>query len=263
MPNYNTAICMRALHQSGNSDHTPLVLKAREYIASTQYIGDNDKYNGAWGYGRQGKRPKADLLNTFYSLEAISATASVEEFREGKRVTVDKEAAAAQITALQNPASAGEQAGGFNYKPTGQRNILQKITGSGPTFRSYGSLTYAGTLALMHSDVPHDDERVISAMKWARKHWTLDENPGMGENGLYFFYRIMSKCLAASGIDDMELEDGTVVKWRDSVTTKLLSLSRKTEDGQTYWVNDTGRWWENDPVLVTSYAILTLDIAKN
>ena len=36
-------------------------------------------------------------------------------------------------------------------------------------------------------------------------------------------------------------------------------LDRDT--GHGYWVNDVGRYWEADPVLVTSYALIALQIA--
>ena len=39
---------------------------------------------------------------------------------------------------------------------------------------------------------------------------------------------------------------------------KLLKLQQK--DGS--WVNDNNRFWENDPVLVTSFAVLTLSLCK-
>jgi squalene-hopene/tetraprenyl-beta-curcumene cyclase len=45
------------------------------------------------------------------------------------------------------------------------------------------------------------------------------------------------------------------VNWRDELTKKLLSLQKP--DGS--WSNETGRWMEKDPVLVTSYVVLALN----
>jgi squalene-hopene/tetraprenyl-beta-curcumene cyclase len=39
---------------------------------------------------------------------------------------------------------------------------------------------------------------------------------------------------------------------------KLVSLQKF--DG--YWMNDNGRWWENDPVLCTTYSLLALEIIQ-
>jgi len=31
------------------------------------------------------------------------------------------------------------------------------------------------------------------------------------------------------------------------------------QDPKGYWLNENGRWWERDPILVTSYAMLALE----
>ena len=36
---------------------------------------------------------------------------------------------------------------------------------------------------------------------------------------------------------------------------RLISLQK----GDGFWINNNNRWWENDPVLVTSYSLLTLE----
>ena len=123
--------------------------------------------------------------------------------------------------------------------------------------RSYGSMTYAGLLSLIYANVSKDDPRVLAAQNWAAKHWTLDENPGQGPEGLYYFYTVLVKCLDAFGDDLVTLPDGTTVAWREAVVRKILSLQH--DDG--HWVNTNNRWWEADPTLVTSYAILALDRA--
>jgi squalene-hopene/tetraprenyl-beta-curcumene cyclase len=37
---------------------------------------------------------------------------------------------------------------------------------------------------------------------------------------------------------------------------QLVNLQK----GDGSWINDKGRWQENDPVLVTSYALMVLDV---
>ena len=123
-------------------------------------------------------------------------------------------------------------------------------------------MTYAGLLSFIYAEVDKDDPRVQSAFDWAVKHWTLDENPGMGQEGLYYFYNVLSKGLAAYGQDTITLPDGKQVGWRDELIRKLVNLQKIDPDtGMGYWVNDAGRWWEADPVLVTAYSVLALEIA--
>ena len=65
----------------------------------------------------------------------------------------------------------------------------------------------------------------------------------------------MAKALAAANIDQLELKNGDQVDWRNELSNALLSKQR--EDGS--WINENARWWENDPVLVTAYAVLSLE----
>jgi squalene-hopene/tetraprenyl-beta-curcumene cyclase len=37
---------------------------------------------------------------------------------------------------------------------------------------------------------------------------------------------------------------------------KLINLQK----GDGSWANENGRWWEKDPALVTSYAVISLEI---
>ena len=39
---------------------------------------------------------------------------------------------------------------------------------------------------------------------------------------------------------------------------KLVSLQKF----EGFWQNENNRWWENDPVLVTSYSLLALEILQ-
>lgn len=118
-------------------------------------------------------------------------------------------------------------------------------------------MTYAGILSLIYANVAEDDPRLASARAWAKSHWTLDENPGMGQEGLYYFFNTLSKCMAAIGDETVVTPDGEEISWRAAVAKKLLSL--QAEDGS--WCNDNNRWWEADPNLVTAYVLLALTTA--
>ena len=125
-------------------------------------------------------------------------------------------------------------------------------------------MTYAGLLGMIYAELNRDDPRVQSAFAWAVRHWTLNENPGMGNEGLFYFYNVLAKGLAAYGQDRLNVPGGRTVNWRAELIRKLVNL-QKTDpaDGAVYWVNEANRWWEGDPVLVTSYALLALEIALN
>ena len=54
--------------------------------------------------------------------------------------------------------------------------------------RSYGSMSYAGLLSYIHADLKKDDPRVTAVYEWLSRNFTLDENPGLGASGLYYYY---------------------------------------------------------------------------
>jgi squalene-hopene/tetraprenyl-beta-curcumene cyclase len=52
------------------------------------------------------------------------------------------------------------------------------------------------------------------------------------------------------------------VYWRPELVKKLLSLQKiDPKTGHGYWVNANGRFWESDPVLVTAYSVIALQVA--
>lgn len=79
--------------------------------------------------------------------------------------------------------------GGFAYTGAGAANTNAE---GKVTLRSYGSMTYAGLLALIYAQVDETDVRVQAAKDWAERHWSLD-NPGMGQEGLYYFFNVLTK----------------------------------------------------------------------
>jgi len=263
LSNYNTAICMMALHAVGDPSLDKVIQNARTFVAGAQYLGD-DVYKGGFGYDKQTDRPYTDLLNTYYSVEALKVTADKEDSRPAteKKVGINWNETVKFIEKMQNKADAGDQAGGFFYNPTDPKaGTSTNKDANVVIFRSFGSMTYAGMLALVHANVSRDDVRVKSAFEWAAAHWTLDENPGMGAQGVYFFYNILTKCLKAYGQDLVPIKDKEPLNWKAEVAKKLVSLQRiEPKNGEGYWKNDVNRYWEDNPVLTTAYTLRALEM---
>ena len=248
--NYNTAVCLSALFVSGRAPVAAL-LKARAYIASSQLTGD-DTYAGGFGYDKLSRRRYADLSNTAYALDAMSRTASLEELRPGgKRVDVDWGRALAFVEGLVK--ETGPEAGGAAYNDRTPQagtttNAAQRVA-----LRAYGSMTYAAVLSMCHAKLDRSDPRVRQSLAYCTKHWTLEENPGMGAQGLYYYYDILARALAAAQVEKVGGHD-----WKRELAAKLLSLQKP--DGS--WANANNRFWEADPVLCTSFALLSLRLCK-
>ena len=245
--NYNTSVCLSALFDSGLAPKTAL-LKARTYIASSQLEGD-DTMAGGFGYDKISRRRYADLSNTSYAMSAMAKTASLEEFRtDGKKADIDWDKALGFVQNLME--KEGPDKGGAAYNErTPQAGTTTNAQGR-VHLRAYGSMTYAAVLSMCSAKLDRGDPRVRQSLEYLTKYWSVEENPGMGNQGLYYFYDIMARALAAAGVSKVGGHD-----WRRELATKLVSLQKA--DG--CWSNDNNRFWESDPVLCTSFAVLVLE----
>ena len=85
----------------------------------------------------------------------------------------------------------------------------------------------------------------------------MDENPGMGQKGLFYYYNIMAKSLSLNGAAELPGADGVSIPWKKDLVKRITSIQRP--DGR--WINKDNQFWEGDPVLVTAYSILALEYA--
>ena len=124
--------------------------------------------------------------------------------------------------------------------------------------RSHGSISYAGLKSYIYADLNKDDPRVKAVIDWLGRNYTLAENPGMGQQGLYFYLHLMAKALTAYNADTFQTADGKSHDWRYEMMKNFVELQK--HDGS--WQNENNRFWENDPVLVTSYSLIALEILQ-
>ena len=261
---YNTALALSALSFTRRTDEpfVAAVLRARSFLASSQLEGD-DQFAGGFGYDKAAPHRYADLNNTAFAIDAMRRTQSYEDMRPAgeRKADIDWEAALAYAESLHNGAGAGDNAGGFAYSHADAKAGTEKGEDGKVVLRSYGSITYSGLESLVYCRLDRADPRVQSTLDWASRHWTVDENPGVGDQGLYFFYDILSRALTAAGIDSIPRSGDAAgqppIDWRAELVAKLVSLQR--DDGS--FVNANGRFWENDPVLATSYSAVSLAFA--
>ena len=248
--NYNTSVCLSALYDSGLAPVAAL-LKAREYIASSQLVGD-DTMAGGFGYDKVSRRRYADLSNTSYALSAMAKTASLEEHRtDGRRVELDWDKALAFVENLMK--KEGPDAGGAAYNERTAQGGSETNAAGRVQLKAYGSMTYAAVLSMCSAKLDKGDPRVRQSLEYMTKNWSVDENPGMGSQGLYYFYDIMARALSAAGVEEVGGH-----RWKRELSAKLISLQH--EDGS--WYNENNRFWESDPVLCTSFAVLVLELCR-
>ncbi len=266
LSNYNTSVCLVALLANHDPKDEPLVTAAHNFILGLQAKNLADEsLDGGIGYGPtavSAKRQHPDLDNTLLALEALRTyrdTHPTVEISPAK--DLNWQAAIDFISRCQNlpeknPKASTDPAdrGGFVYYP-GYSNAAPD-DGSAP-LRSYGTMSYAGLLSFIYADLKKDDPRVQAALGYLKKNFTVDQNPNMGSAGLYYYLHLMSKGLTAAGVQELETADGKKIDWAREAAGKIIQL--QTADGS--WVNtESARWMEKDPVLVTSYCILALEL---
>ena len=126
--------------------------------------------------------------------------------------------------------------------------------------RAYGSMTYAGFKSLIYAKLRENDPRVRAAQEWISRNYTLEENPGLGTDGMYYYYLTFARALDAFGQERIPVQSGQNSEMRDWANDLIDRLAvLQNEDGSFRSVDD--RWMENDPVLITAYALIALQHA--
>ena len=270
--NYNTSISMMALLAAKNPAYDTILRRARNFVVKSQ--GDLEKVGAAdspfdGGIGYSDKYTHSDMNNTVTALEALYYTRHLVADNKGAETRDIKLDAVIQfVQNCQNLPGYNTQSwvatdatnrGGFVYFPGDSKAGAETNAASGRVaLRSYGSISYAGLLSYVYADLKREDPRVVAVLDWLRANYTLDENPGLGLQGLYYYVYLMTKALNTCGVDTLEMKDGTKINWRNEVAARLIALQNKNGS----WKNTNGRWWETDPNLVTAYAVITLEIIQ-
>lgn len=272
LSNYNTAVCTLALLRLGDPADLRVIEGARQFLVAQQASGMvASELDGGIGYGPTGVSPKRqhpDLDNTLVALEALRACELARKGEEKAALpALDWKAAIAFVTRCQNmketnplPNISVQPAdrGGFVYYPGFSNAGATDLPDGSKALRSYGSMSYAGLLSFIYAELSPADPRMKAAREWLGANFTLEENPGLGEQGLFYYYHLMAKALAASGGDVAPGKNRVPEGWAKDLALKIVQL----QSGNGSWANKNGRWMEADPVLATAYSMLTLELIR-
>jgi squalene-hopene/tetraprenyl-beta-curcumene cyclase len=188
-----------------------------------------------------------DLSMTRYVIEALRAAGvpGSDPVFERARVYVER---------CQNfdPARAGDADGGFFFTTT--EFDTNKAGQNGQRFRSYGTTTADGILALVATGHQPGEQRMVAARQWLTSHHHEMDVPGfVGDayqrwpRGLAFYYSSAS----AQAFRILKL---------DAAGSVIESLKRSQRaDGS--WANAENLVKEDDPLIATPFAIRALATA--
>jgi hypothetical protein len=256
--NYETSVAVGALLKANQGGRYGSVLSRAElFLKEIQWdegegIESSDTAYGGAGYG---KHQRPDLSNTSFLVDALHELGNDkddEAIQKALRFVIRTQNLAGKGNDTPHADDVGD--GGFYYTPaSGGQSQAGEADGGG--LRSYGSMTYAGLKSMIYAGLTADDPRVAAAMNFIRKNYSLQDNPGMGQAGLFYYYHTFAKTLDAADIEILDDDSGKPHVWREELAHQLLELQQA--DGS--WVNArSDRWMEGDRQLVTAYALLAL-----
>jgi squalene-hopene/tetraprenyl-beta-curcumene cyclase len=263
LANYTTSVAVMALKEANSDGKYDAILKnAAAFLKTLQFDdpANKDIRLGGVGYDKGDKR--VDMSNTHLFVEALLAAGVPKDDPAVQRAIKfigrcqnlpDKEKGNDLPFAQK---AKPEDKGGFTYRP--DPDDPQHATGDGG-LRSLGAMTYAGLKSFLYAGVKKDDPRVQGAIKWIRQHYTLEENPGLKQAGLYYYYHTFAKAMDALGEDPFRDAKGTEHPWR----TELFEALKKRQQPNGSFVSKGDKvFGEADPNLATAFALLSLSYAR-
>jgi squalene-hopene/tetraprenyl-beta-curcumene cyclase len=278
MKTYATGIALMAFASVERTDKVANAIRgAQAYLKNNQLKEGKDV--GGLGYGDDspsGKKGVANLSTTGFGAEGLKASGLpqdddfwkivvqfVRQCQNNSETNTNPEFLAAMKA---KGLSVGDD-GSLFYSPVadagaqkaGTRKVADK-----EVIQGYGAMTYDGIKTYLYAGLKKDSPEVKSAIDWVRKNYSVEVHPGFAFDsaqrhhlrGLYHYYLVMSRALEAYGELPFETFDGKKHDWPREIAEQLL----KSVQENKMWKNENAAWYEGDPVLVTSYVLVTCDL---
>jgi len=263
LSNYMTCLAIMTFKEAntgGKYDKT--IESAVKYVKSLQFadgLTEKDPAFGGAGYDKPSPKGRPDLSNTHFMVEALLAAGVSKDDPTIKRSLVyigrSQNVADDEYNALPYAAKASaDDKGGFVYNLADANNDKSPKRTADGGLRSEGGMSYAGLKSFLYAGVGKDDKRVKAAVDWVRRHYTVTENPGQKDAGLYYYYHTFAKAMDALGEDMFADAKGVQHDWRQELFDELKK--KQKENGS--WANTNGAFLENMPELATAFAILAI-----
>ncbi|MFN5286202.1 MAG: prenyltransferase/squalene oxidase repeat-containing protein [Planctomyces sp.] len=255
--NYETCIAMMALAQAGRDGrYDAQISKARQFLRDLQWdAGEGiETSDGAFGGAGYDSKQRPDMSNTQFLLEALQQSGvPADDPAMQKALIFISRAQNLESPYNTMPWAGRTNDGGFIYTPAKGGESKAGVTENGG-HSSYGSMTYAGLKSMIYAGLKKDDPRVAAATQWIRKNYTLKENPGMGQQGLFYYFQTMARTMNVLEVQQFEDASGHLHDWKAELTARLKELQQPNGS----WTNPADRWYEGDPNLVTAYCLIAL-----
>jgi squalene-hopene/tetraprenyl-beta-curcumene cyclase len=256
--NYETCVAVMALKAAdAGGRYDKILARADKFLRGLQWDEEEgiDKADARYGgadYGPSKKRP--DLSNTQFLVDALKTLGAKDDDPNVQKALIFV-SRCQNLESQHNTTAFASKVndGGFFYTVAGGGNSPAGTTPNGG-LRSYGSMTYAGLKSMIYAGLTASDPRVKAAFTWIRRYYTVSENPGLGQQGLFYYYDTFAKTLAVLKLDEFDDAQGQKHDWRKELADQLFAVQQPNGS----WLNPKERWLEGDPNLSTAYALLAL-----
>jgi squalene-hopene/tetraprenyl-beta-curcumene cyclase len=266
LSNYMTSLAIVAFKETNTGGkYDKVIASAGKYVRSLQYdegLTEKDPAFGGAGYDKPTAKGRPDLSNTQFMVEALLAAGVPKDDPAIKKALVFVGRSQNLKSEFNDQAFATKIAegdeGGFVYNLADQDNPNSPKRTAEGGLRSEGGMTYAGLKSFLYAGVSKDDPRVKAAIAWIRRNYTVTENPGQKDAGLFYYYHTFAKAMDALGEDSFADAKGVKHDWRQELFDELKK--RQKPDGS--WANSNGAFLENLPELATAFALLALSYCR-
>ena len=237
-----------AFHEANRGGRYDRTIKGgQEFLKTSQWDegegrGRDDPAYGGLGYGGANSRP--DLSNTAFTIEALRDTGLPADDPAFRKALVFVSRCQNLKSEFNDQPWAGKvNDGGFVYNPaapagagrgrSAKGGAATKSPAANGQLPSYAGMTYSGLKSMIYAGLTQDDPRVKAAITYIKNHYTLEENPGQGQRGLYYYYHTFAKAMSLLGTPTIVNGAGKTHDWR----SELVAALAKRQEANGGWVN--------------------------
>ncbi len=289
LPNYNTAIALSALARADTPKARKAIKDAQAFLIGLQWNEDaiesdaakelgvgkvtpDHPFYGGVGYGKHG-RP--DLSNLSFMLQALHDSGYDADSPPFHRAITYLQRVQMDHRFNDMPYAKETQQGGFIYATSTDKEHLGVGQSQAGTYeetlddgrvvsslRCYGSMTYAGFKSYLYADLNKTDPRVQAVLGWVKHNYTLQENPGIGDQGYYYYIATFARAMQAWNEPTIQTIDEQGNEQQRTWAADLVEALEPLQQPDGSFAIRHKRWLENDPVLVTAYSLIALEAAR-
>lgn len=283
---YGSGLLLLAL--GDEEAHAPARARLREWLvgAQVQEAHGIDSYDARWGgwsyYETYAVNLRADISTARYALVALDAgRLSPDHPAWGRARAFLDECQNLRLRLDPSDPDAKREAdyrdGGFGFQPRMSKAGSEAVGSSLSVFRSYGSATADGLLALLALDgvdaseaeaLPRLDDRALAALGWLAASWELTRNPGFqqgrnepwGQGVWLYWLAALAEGLHRAGVWSVVDRQGREHAWAPELVRQLGTANRSAQ-GEFRGLSRLMH--EDSPVLAASFAVLALAAARD